>query len=193
MDIRINALPLIEGDADTILVCLPEGDNSFDDVTNTVNTALNGAIGDLIEGGDFKGEQGQIAVLYPRGAINARRVIIVGSGKPEDLNIEQCRQCVDPECVAACTQDALSLDARFGNVRSVVDLEKCVGCGACVEACPFAPSRSMMVSDEKYGGDLKARKCDLCAQATYHWDPAGGGPPGSPLPPSSTPVLSINS
>jgi len=97
---------------------------------------------------------------------------------PEDLNIEQCRQCVDPECVAACPEDALSLDARFGNVRSVVDLEKCVGCGACVEACPFAPSRSMMVPDEKYGGDLKAIKCDLCAQAAYHWDPAGGGPQG---------------
>ena len=35
-----------------------------------------------------------------------------------------------------------------------------------------------MVPDEKYDGDLKARKCDLCANAAYHWDPRGGGPQG---------------
>ena len=35
-----------------------------------------------------------------------------------------------------------------------------------------------MVSDERYDGELKARKCDLCANAPYHWDPQGGGPQG---------------
>ena len=27
-------------------------------------------------------------------------------------------------------------------------------------------------------GDLKGRKCDLCANTPYHWDVAGGGPDG---------------
>jgi protein NrfC len=97
---------------------------------------------------------------------------------PHDLVIEQCRQCVDPACVAACPEDALGIDARFGNVRRVVDIEKCVGCGACVEECPYTPSRSAVMPDERHGGDLKARKCGLCADAPYHWDPAGGGPKG---------------
>jgi protein NrfC len=35
-----------------------------------------------------------------------------------------------------------------------------------------------MVPDEKYGGDMKAKKCELCANAPYHWDPTGGGPQG---------------
>ena len=97
---------------------------------------------------------------------------------PDDLAIEQCRQCVDPACVAACTEEALSVDERFGNVRRVVDVEKCTGCGACNQECPYTPSRPLMVADEKYGGDLKARKCELCANAPYHWDPQGGGPKG---------------
>jgi protein NrfC len=97
---------------------------------------------------------------------------------PEDLTLEQCRQCVDPACVAACSEEALRVDARFGNVRRIVNMEKCVGCGECAAACPYTPSRSVIVTDEKFGGDLKARKCDLCADAPFHWDTAGGGPHG---------------
>jgi len=97
---------------------------------------------------------------------------------PHDVTIEQCRQCVDPACVTACPEDALKVDSNFGNVRRVVEVEKCTGCAACIEECPYTPSRSFVVPDEKYDGDLKARKCDLCANAPYHWDPLGGGPQG---------------
>jgi len=97
---------------------------------------------------------------------------------PEDLTIEQCRQCIDPDCVTACPEGILSVDTRLGNVRRVVDVEKCIGCCACVEACPYIPSRPMVVPDEKFGNEPKARKCDLCANAPYHWEPNGGGPRG---------------
>lgn len=96
---------------------------------------------------------------------------------PDDVSVEQCRQCVDPACVEACPADALTADPMFGNVR-IVDFEKCIGCGECEQACPFTPSRSQLAGMDKFGGDDKALKCDLCSLTPFHWDDAGGGPEG---------------
>jgi protein NrfC len=84
---------------------------------------------------------------------------------PDDLTIEQCRQCVDPDCVKACPENALTIDVKAGNVRRVTDADKCTGCAQCVDACSYTPARAMLAPDEI------ARKCDLCAGAPYHWDP----------------------
>jgi protein NrfC len=89
---------------------------------------------------------------------------------PDDVTVEQCRQCVDPACVKACPVDALKANAKYGNVR-MVDRTKCIGCGDCAEACPYMPSMAVIC-------DEKSRKCDLCANTPYHWDDAGGGPNG---------------
>ena len=96
---------------------------------------------------------------------------------PDDVTIEQCRQCVDPECVRVCPEDALRANPEYGNVR-MIDRTKCIGCGECIEACPYTPSRPVVVSDENYNDDDKGRKCDLCADTPFHWDDAGGGPDG---------------
>jgi len=96
---------------------------------------------------------------------------------PDDLTIEPCRQCVDPPCVKECPTSALTANAKYGNVR-MVDKEKCIGCGTCHEVCPYTPSRPVVVADEDYKGELKSRKCDLCANTPFHWDEAGGGPDG---------------
>ena len=91
---------------------------------------------------------------------------------PDDLAIEQCRQCVNPVCVKACPVGALEANLEYGNVR-MVDSAKCIGCGACVQACPYTPSRSVWNTEEKH-----AQTCDLCANTPYHWDEVGGGPEG---------------
>ncbi len=96
---------------------------------------------------------------------------------PDDLTIEQCRQCESPACVKACPENALTADSEFGHVR-MVDKEACTGCGSCFEACPFTPERLSVMADEAFKKALKSRKCDLCANAPYHWDAAGGGPGG---------------
>jgi len=96
---------------------------------------------------------------------------------PDDLTIEQCRQCVDPACVKVCPTGALKADARYGDVR-LVDKGECIGCGACYDACPYTPSRAYLAPDKAYSDEAKSRKCDLCANAPYHWDEAGGGPDG---------------
>ncbi|MBC8183329.1 4Fe-4S dicluster domain-containing protein [candidate division KSB1 bacterium] len=96
---------------------------------------------------------------------------------PDDLTIGQCRQCADPSCVKKCPTGALKANAKYGSVR-MVDKEKCIGCGACYDACPYTPSRAVVAADKNYDGEDRSRKCDLCANAPFHWDEAGGGPGG---------------
>jgi protein NrfC len=86
---------------------------------------------------------------------------------PDDVTIEQCRQCVDPACVKACPEGALIADPNSGHVRRVCK-EKCIGCMSCVEACPHPPSRAIWNFEENL-----AQKCDLCSQAP-HWEEKGG-------------------
>lgn len=104
---------------------------------------------------------------------------------PNDLMIEQCRQCLTPACVEACPTKALHTDAQFGNVRRV-DYKKCIGCRSCLKACPYRPANALW---NQAGGH--AQKCDLCADTPYHWDKAGGGPKGKQACVEVCPVAAI--
>lgn len=88
---------------------------------------------------------------------------------PDDISVNQCRQCVDPECVKACPTGALHIDKKNGNVRRV-DEKKCIGCEACIEACPFTPGRAVWNHETK-----RSIKCDLCADTPYRDEKGGPG------------------
>jgi protein NrfC len=86
---------------------------------------------------------------------------------PGDIMLSQCRQCVEAACVEICPVEAMHIDTEHGNVRRV-DTEKCIGCGQCVEACPFTPARATMNPENG-----KSVKCDLCIDTPY-WEEKGG-------------------
>ncbi|MEW6260991.1 MAG: 4Fe-4S dicluster domain-containing protein [Thermodesulfobacteriota bacterium] len=65
-----------------------------------------------------------------------------------------CFHCENPWCVAVCPTRAIVTDPQDGLVR--IDAAKCVGCRACVEACPWGVPQY----DATTG---KAVKCDGCA------------------------------
>lgn len=92
---------------DTILVYLFEGIVTTSGVTGAVDKELGGAISDLVAGGDLSGKAGEVGVLYPRGAIPARRVVIVGLGKPDSIDLESIRKAA-----AAGIKRARELNAR---------------------------------------------------------------------------------
>ena len=93
------------------------------------------------------------------------------------MSIEQCRQCVDPQCVSVCPTGAIEADPKHGNVRRI-DRKKCTGCLKCVDKCPYTPSRPTLIPDSRKDAGVRVDKCDLCADARYHWDKRGGGPAG---------------
>jgi len=74
-------------------------------------------------------------------------------GRPLIKNkYQSCLMCKKPECVAACPRGAI-VKREDGLV--LLDKERCDGCGACVEACPFGAMT--MLPDQG-----KAAKCDYC-------------------------------
>ena len=81
------------------------------------------------------------------------RLWIQSIGQPGFFGVTVCQQCLDPECVNACAVGALCRDESSGLVR--LDTESCVGCEACVSACPFG---AMGFDTEKN----VAFKCDWC-------------------------------
>jgi protein NrfC len=90
---------------------------------------------------------------------------------PYDIQIAVCRQCPDPLCVKNCPTGACHVSEINGNVR-MINTEKCIGCQACIKACPHHPHRTVWNSVTR-----KSAKCDLCSDAAYY--NGKGGPSGS--------------
>ncbi|MFQ5575462.1 MAG: leucyl aminopeptidase [Anaerolineae bacterium] len=87
--------------ADAIIVNLFQGVSEPGGATGAVNRALNGAIGELIAGGDARGALGETTVLYPRGAIPARRVIVAGLGRADEFTLDGAREAAGAAIKAA--------------------------------------------------------------------------------------------
>ncbi len=64
-----------------------------------------------------------------------------------------CQQCEDAPCMNVCPVKAISRDDTFDRV--VVDYDVCIGCRACVSACPFGAMSFDVIG-------RKVLKCDLC-------------------------------
>lgn len=69
---------------------------------------------------------------------------------------KQCNHCVDAPCVKVCPAEATY---RTDDGVVLVDEEKCVGCGACVAACPF---------EARWLDAGKAGKCTFCYHRISH-------------------------
>lgn len=64
-----------------------------------------------------------------------------------------CRHCADAPCISVCPTEAMY---RLSPEEPVIlDKEKCIGCMACLLACPFG-----VIQQE--AGEKTLYKCDLC-------------------------------
>ncbi|MBR2790520.1 MAG: 4Fe-4S binding protein [Eggerthellaceae bacterium] len=72
-----------------------------------------------------------------------------------------CQQCDDHPCYEACARkdQAMCLDPETG--IAYINEEFCIGCGRCMKACRFTPSRISMKKNKKRKL-WRAVKCDLC-------------------------------
>lgn len=89
--------------------------------------------------------------------VKVTRNLLINNGSGTLMNDwvyfpDTCRQCDDPACGNACPVKAI-----YANDKGVkiVDNTKCVGCGACVQACPW---HMPTLNPETQ----KSSKCILC-------------------------------
>lgn len=101
MKIEVVTGQLQESTADTVIVNLFEGVDKPGGATGAVDGALGGMISDLISQGDIKGKAGEVTTVYPRGAISAKRVLVVGLGKRDDFDAEAARNAAGKAAAAA--------------------------------------------------------------------------------------------
>jgi anaerobic selenocysteine-containing dehydrogenase/Fe-S-cluster-containing dehydrogenase component len=78
-----------------------------------------------------------------------------GGGAHRRYISTMCNHCEDSPCHRVCPTGATTIAAE-GPV--LTDDGKCVGCGACAEACPYG----QRFITELPGGGFKAEKCTLC-------------------------------
>ena len=82
--------------------------------------------------------------LYPR-------IILDVDG--DDVIPTHCRHCTDAPCITVCPTASM---ARSGLEEPVVlNIEKCIGCNACVMVCPFGIIKAIPET-------ITLSKCDLC-------------------------------
>ena len=79
-----------------------------------------------------------------------------GSGQFPDVEMYflpmQCQHCSNPECVTVCPTGASAI-ADDGTIQ--IDAEQCIGCGMCLDACPYGV--------RYLDANNVAQKCNLCA------------------------------
>jgi carbon-monoxide dehydrogenase iron sulfur subunit len=64
-----------------------------------------------------------------------------------------CEQCQEAICVSVCPTSTLRRDRKSGVVT--LDKDRCIGCKACVLACPFGGAAINPLSGQIF-------KCELC-------------------------------
>jgi carbon-monoxide dehydrogenase iron sulfur subunit len=99
--------------------------------------------------------------------------------KIEPLGVDHphvCRLCRRAPCLAACPTGALYKDGATGAV--LLQADDCIGCAACVDACPFGvaalhPGTGLALICDLCGGDPACVR--RCATGAIVYDDEGAG------------------
>ena len=90
MKISVSKGKLADTEGEAVILALFE-DKELAGEALHIDTKSNGLIGDLIGGRDFEAKPSQISVIYTRGSLPAKRIVLVGLGKQSEFDLEKLR------------------------------------------------------------------------------------------------------
>jgi leucyl aminopeptidase len=107
MKIDVVSTPLENAQADTLVVGVYAEDKRLRDAAARVDRALGGQVREILESEKFAGKPGHVTHTHTAGRLPARRVVVVGLGRRQDLTLETVRRAA-----SAAVRRARELGAR---------------------------------------------------------------------------------
>lgn len=122
----------------------------------------------------------EVPVEFGRNWVNRLGPSLVNGEMAATYYIGLCNHCTDPVCVPECpadTEDVTFTDPKSGKSVTMevaatwkdpfdgtvqIDKNRCIGCGACVDACPYNARYVNPALVDDVSEDGKADKCTYC-------------------------------
>ncbi len=107
MNLTFQKSPLASVKADAAVAFLHEDSGLLKQGMRALNGQFKNSLTPIIESGDFKGKEKEVAVLYPGNGFKSKRLVLVGLGEKKKLTLEKFRRAA-----ATGAKRAQSLKAR---------------------------------------------------------------------------------
>ncbi|TFG91661.1 MAG: hypothetical protein E4H15_05365, partial [Syntrophobacterales bacterium] len=146
MNITVTRGSLKDFDSEVLLVGHFEGNKAPEGAARLLDEGCNGIIGELIDRGDFEGKLYTSSLMYTRGLIPGKRILIAGLGKKGEFNLERLRGVFSKAAQKirelGITQVAASLD--FGETGLAIgDVARAAAEGALLGLYRFTPYKTL--------------------------------------------------
>ena len=149
MNVNVIQGNIAEREDAAIVVNLFEGVSQPAGATGAVDSALSGAITDLIAEGDISGKRGENTLIYSLGQLPARRVVVAGLGKRSDFDTDVARQ-VNAEVARLLASKGVKSYSTILHGAGVAGLDAAESAQAAAEGIGLG-----LYSFDKYKSDAK--------------------------------------
>jgi leucyl aminopeptidase len=120
--ISVQLVTAAELDTDLLVLHIFEQDRAAVGFVGKVDRLFGGAIGRILQSGDFGGRKNDALVIYPPDpACRIRRVLLVGAGKREDYTVELLRRAVGTAVRVAERMAIRELSVSVGHVHHIAE------------------------------------------------------------------------
>ena len=123
MKIIVSKGKLTEAATEAAVVIHFEGEAALGGAAAKLDEKSGGFISEIISQGDFTGRLHQVSVIYSRGSLPAKRLVVVGLGKRVDFSLERLRGAFSKAAqqIRSLNVGEFSTSLDFGNIDLALD------------------------------------------------------------------------